>query len=525
MRAALVAIVMVALGAQAGWADPPPAGDVEATEPDNPGTTAGSAGDPAQKAEVTLDVLRTQPQVPTVRGGTLGVPAVLGTESLQATLSTQPASSGPSTQQLPGKLGFDLFTRLGGLRLFDSLTVEILAESYHQGLPHADMTAFPVLPQMTLTEIRDVGFRAQWSAGRDSRISEIKTSAVEAAKTGIGGTVVGSVVDQFIRRHRFAVTGGVRFLQRADLASDTLDFHGASAEMIGQYTMSHVADDEACKASHVAAAREHAERASTKLDVMAAGTAPRDAARSNAKKDTESARTTLAKPLDELTDHELDSVADDLRTANQHTRVLMQGWASSKPSGDRAPEANRHDAANDANGAAANPPAQPPAADANAAAESETHAAHAAAVAASTGCKTGGYGVTFFLGWSGSLLHTEKVQDDTRNSEEPLFHELRMSFGADLRSTFTGAGTTLLPRVGAYATLSWGWWHDRFATGPMSEQDPHNFQLEGALYVSGHLLSGFDAVVSFVALKPYGHSGTQFLVNVAPAIGAVIGGK
>ena len=49
----------------------------------------------------------------------------------------------------------------------------------------------------------------------------------------------------------------------------------------------------------------------------------------------------------------------------------------------------------------------------------------------------------------------------------------------------------------------------------------------GALYKFElrHLAGGLDAVVSFVALKPYGHGGIDFLVNIAPAIGAALGGQ
>ena len=497
MRAAVVAIVMGAWSGSTAWADDPPGAGGSGDSDVAVAAAAGSGAASLPATDVTLEVLRAQPQVPTVRGGTLGIPAVLGTESLQATLSTQPGASSTNTQQLPGKIGFDLFTRLGGLRLFDSFTVDILAESYKQALPHADLMVRPVVPQMTLTGIRDIGFRAQWSAGRDTKISEIKRSAATAA--GNGESVVGSVVDQFIRRHRFAITSGVRFLQRTDFASDVLDFQGASAELIGQYTLSRIGDDEACKAKHLDSLRTGVNKLTTQAkDIPEPSSAApaRAAAVSSVKQDAHSVEGVLAQPGGELSDRELDKIDDQLRKFSLHTRELKSLTPDGHADVDKL-----------------------------SALQTTATTTLTSAIGANTGCKTGGYGVTFFLGWSGSLLHTQKFEDDTRNSVEPLFRELRMSFGGDLRTTFTGTGTTLLPRIGAYATLSWGWWQDRVTGTPMPDQDPHSFQLEGAFYVSGHLASGFDAVVSFVALKPYGRSGTQFLVNVAPAIGAAIGGN
>jgi hypothetical protein len=145
---------------------------------------------------------------------------------------------------------------------------------------------------------------------------------------------------------------------------------------------------------------------------------------------------------------------------------------------------------------------------------------------ATTACNTDGYRITVFAGLSGTLLHTEAAHDDVArtNTEDPLFKEMRFTFGAEVQSSFTGAGSTLLPRIGFYTTLSHGTWKDRFAA-PGLNQDIHPFQVEGGLYVSGHVIGGFDVLLSFVALKSYGAGQTSYLINVAPAIGALLGGK
>jgi hypothetical protein len=466
------------------------------------GSGAGSGSADANKVDAVVDAMRLQPQVATVRGGTLGIPAVLGTDGLQITVSGQPASTGPTSAALPDKPGFDMFARLGGLQLFNSLTIDLLAESYKQTLPHVDLTNRPVLPHMRLTEVRDVGFRARWSTDHRATISIIKRYASEAPR--VGGTVSGSVVGQFVRQQQLAVTAGLRFLQRSDPTRDVLDFKGAAAETIVQYTLDHIDSNEGCKAGQVAAALTKTQGIQTELLQLdtahknnpAAGLPPdpqisRAIDSANKKANELVTRLSSSHGLD---DEELESVQDQLSRLIQQTGRLPPAPAP-------AP-------------APAPPPAPAPAPSA---------AAPPPPAQVVDGCKTGGFGVTFFGGFSATMLHTEKLHDEMQHIEDPLFKEVRFTAGGDLRTTFTGPGTTILPRFGAYATLSRGWWHDRFVLS--GGKDIDSYQLEAAMYISGHLLGGLDAVVSFVALKPYGHEGYDFLINVAPAVGAVLGGK
>jgi len=500
MRMLVMAVCGVAAWFQGVRADTPEPGS---------GSAAASAADATnqEKADAATDALRTQPQVPTVRGGTLGIPSVPGTDSLQAIVSGQPASTGPASAQLPDKIGFDVFARLGGLQLFDSFTIDILAESYKQSLPHVDLASRPVLPRMTLTELRDIGFRARWSTDRETKVSVIKRQAAEAPE--LGADLISSVVGQFVRHHQVTVIAGVRFLQRFDPAHDTLDFNGAASELIGQYTLDHVDDDKVCKNQQLTTARESVVSAAERLSRLPvpAGTAAEVAATRQvlavANEKANAANTSLVGP--DPDDDTIAKVQKDLDVVARQTDRLASIAASAASA---PPVAG---------------PANAPIAAEVALVRDKVNESMRSLGQAGASCKTGGYGLTLFAGVSGTMLHTQKLTDDTQHTEDPLFKELRLTAGGDMRTTFTSVGSTLLPRVGAYASLSRGWWHDRFAVSGGKDIDAYQF--EAALYVSGHLFGGLDAVVSLVALKPYGEDNFDFLINVAPAIGAALRGK
>jgi hypothetical protein len=184
MRAVIQAVFLGVIGGAIGGGVATANDGGNSGPPDVPVSSTDSPA--AEDAKATLTALRTQPQVPTVRGGTLGIPSVFGSEGLQAILSKQAIGTAPS-QPLPGKIDFDLFTRLGGLQLFDSFTVDILAESYKQDLAHVDLLTRPVLPHMLLTQLRDIGFRARWTTANNTQVSVIEQHARNAPN--IGGTV------------------------------------------------------------------------------------------------------------------------------------------------------------------------------------------------------------------------------------------------------------------------------------------------------------------------------------------------
>ncbi len=460
-------LVLLSLGMLIGG------GVAHAAEPAGDGSGSASKED----ADAAADAMKTQPQVPTVRGGSLGIPSALSANSAQIVVSGQPASSAASTAELPAKIGFDLFSRIGGLQLFDTVKVDVIAESYKQSIPHVDLLVRPVLPRMALREIRDVGFRIGLFGARKTTVSMIKSEAAEESKAG--GDPAGSVVSQFVRDQKIALTLGARFLQRSDPDRGVLDFQGASSEAILQFTHGRFTSFEDCKAVR---------RSSEVAKVQAAATVI-------------AATAVVAGELTELT------------TLRVKANQLQAGSPSDAALAATAADANKLRAL-----------IAPPALGL---APTVTKAVDALAdvniTQAASGCKTGGYAVTLFAGVSGTLLHTEKRFDDTQNIENPLFKEARFTVGGDIQTTYSGAGTTLLPRVGVYMAFSRGIWEDRFST--TEDKDIRSFQFEGALYVSGHLAGGLDAVVSFVALKSYGHGGIDFLVNVAPAIGAALGGQ
>lgn len=473
MRRMALAVLCMSIWGEVARADNPPdnhdaSGQAAATPPPSPKPTDTTSPDTQEAdAKATSAALQTQAQVPTVRGGTLGIPSSFSSEGLQAMVSSQASTKSSDTQVLPGKIGFDLFTRLGGITLFDHFSVDILAESYKQDLPHVDLLTKPALPRMTLTEVRDVGFRARLSSSRDTKVTVIDNSVKQ------GGNVKANVVGRFFRHHEYTFTLGARFLQRSTPDRDALDFHGASGEAIFHYSISKANEDTVCKIKTI-------EDINNKLLTAQQASAGR----------------VLAFPSIAIQDIDDDSV-NKAQGALQHSidsLIKIEIDASAK---------NKIDAAKQ---------------------RGELESIQAQLEEDRYACKTGGYGITFFAGVSGTMLHTEAKDDGMVITEDPLFKEARLSLGGEVQSSFTGGGSTLLPRVGGYMTLSRGSWKDLFA-GPSINRNIHPFQFEGGLYVSGHVIGGFDVLVSFVALKSYGSGGTSFLINVAPAIGALLGGK
>lgn len=461
--------------ARAQPAPPPAPAPAPAPDADASGPGSGSGSSAEVDAAATLAALQTQAQVPMVRGGSLGIPAVFDSEGLQATIRSQAAGTSTTDKALPGTIGFDLFTRLGGLQLFKHFTVDVIAESYKQSLPHVDLILRPVLPRMVVTEMRDIGFRARLSSSRETQVTVIKNNALQAAKDGT--SVKDSVAGQFFRHREISLTLGSRFLQRSIPGRDGLDFKGVAGELIVQGAQAITQQNTACK-------RKSAD------DI----------------KKTHEDLTKLAPLLaDDIRGRSIPSVYD--RDAVEKQREQIETALESLSKIITTPDAS--------------------AADKDVAAQHKAllHRLDTQLANATTGCNTDGYRISGFLGVSGTLLHTEAAHDDVAgtNTVDPLFKETRWTLGAEVQSSYTD-GSTLLPRVGAYATLSTGTWKDRFVA-PGLNQDIHPFQSEVGLYFSGHLIGGFDVLVSFVALKSYGGGQTTYLINVAPAIGAVLGGK
>lgn len=129
-----------------------------------------------------------------------------------------------------------------------------------------------------------------------------------------------------------------------------------------------------------------------------------------------------------------------------------------------------------------------------------------------------------FAGVSGSVLHTRVMQNATMSIEEPLVKELKLTLGAEIQTTGIVRGAKLLPRFGVYTAFTRNYWQHRFTPG--APKAIEGFQWEAAAYVSGHLISGLNALVSVGLLRPYGHDrGIAGIISVAPSIGAVLGGS
>ena len=105
----------------------------------------------------------------------------------------------------------------------------------------------------------------------------------------------------------------------------------------------------------------------------------------------------------------------------------------------------------------------------------------------------------------------------------PRFRELRASGGYELQAGKEEIGL-LLPRIGAYMMVSRGAWVNEQATGAQA-RDVHGWQVETALYASGHFSGGFSGLVSVGMLWPYGHEAEpQGFINFSPSIGTTLGG-
>lgn len=339
----------------------------------------------------------TQTQVPTFRGGTLGVPAPALSSGLQVVAAAETDINGDTPRD------FDLFTKLGGLSI-RNIDLDILAEKYRQDVPVIDLDAAQVSPRFDLTDFTAIGFRIRhrfersWSMVRkDARKLAQDTPTLTAdARTEETATKL------FDGRTGLTVSGGLRMFKRSSDAADLDTFGGIGGELAVQY-------------SHV---REDGKRPCLSPDRVKA-TTPKD---------------------------------------------------------------------------------------------------QAAAM-----CSDGkGYGGTLFASVSATHLNGSVRTTDEQMTASPAFTEYRVTIGGELQTPTAVNGAALLPRLGAYATFSRASWMNRH-TGADDEGNT-DYQLEAALYASGHFVGGFNGLVSFGVIRPYGDDSQWiYAINVAPAIGAKLG--
>jgi hypothetical protein len=128
---------------------------------------------------------------------------------------------------------------------------------------------------------------------------------------------------------------------------------------------------------------------------------------------------------------------------------------------------------------------------------------------------------------SGSTIQLSRANDKLGALPAifPRFGEWRSAIGYELRSSTTLADVTAAPRIGAYAAVSRANWSNEFATGVVAHHVTA-YRYEAAFYVSGHFFGGFNGLVSFGVVVPYGHDETPlYIISLTPAIGTALGSR
>lgn len=96
----------------------------------------------------------------------------------------------------------------------------------------------------------------------------------------------------------------------------------------------------------------------------------------------------------------------------------------------------------------------------------------------------------------------------------PSVSEVRLNGGIELRGSDGTAGKHGA-RIGLYGNVVRNHWHNEFNFGTV-ESDPHGYQSELGLYVSGNQ-GPFSGVVSASFVNSFGGAGWDFTINFAPA--------
>ena len=114
------------------------------TTPATPAATPDQANTAA--AETAEDSLASPPPIALFHGGSLGIPAPVGTRSVQAssTLKVDNPTDGSAVD-------FDFMAKVGGVNLYDKVQVDIVGEQYQQLLPVITLGGPAALPVMTTT--------------------------------------------------------------------------------------------------------------------------------------------------------------------------------------------------------------------------------------------------------------------------------------------------------------------------------------------------------------------------------------
>lgn len=128
-------------------------------------------------------------------------------------------------------------------------------------------------------------------------------------------------------------------------------------------------------------------------------------------------------------------------------------------------------------------------------------------------------GLTAFGSTSVTWLARDRSMDGSNLTVLPSQTEVRLTAGIAWRpSNFDPARSATF---GLQGSASWNFWDNEFARGaqPLGVRGR---SLEASLFLSGHVGSSFNGLISFGVLVPYGQSedGPRFVFTFAPAVAA-----
>lgn len=465
------ALAVAIINAPRARGDAPATSSVPTTD-EATGTSAASAA-----TEAVEDSLASPPPISLFHGGSLGIPAPVGTRSVQAssTLKVDNPTDGSAVD-------FDFMAKVGGVNLYDKVQVDIVGEQYQQLLPVITLGGPTALPVMTTTAVKSAGVRVVLRGTRRAfNVASMRDFDASLSRDATGARAAQRV---FVATSGDWWGFGLRALHPSLPGADEASLRGFATELTWQRVTDFDVSDE-CKAELTATA--------TRATADAAAAAAR-------LKVIDADLTELDKLLDETSSERLTTLlAPESSAAATALAALAQRRTDLEIAKAEATSAKKRGDVLKASAtqAQANP-------------QSVCGAARRH---------------TYFVSLAATYLNSQQLTpEDMPAIAMPEVVEVRVAGGAELQSG-TRLGKYLLPRLGAYAAVSGARWNDAFAMSGASDAVTQ-WQAELALYTSGHFTGGFSGLLSVGVLVPYGHDAEpQAFINIAPTIGAPLGGS
>lgn len=465
------ALAVAIINAPRARGDAPATSSVPTTD-EATGTSAASAA-----TEAVEDSLASPPPISLFHGGSLGIPAPVGTRSVQAssTLKVDNPTDGSAVD-------FDFMAKVGGVNLYDKVQVDIVGEQYQQLLPVITLGGPTALPVMTTTAVKSAGVRVVLRGTRRAfNVASMRDFDASLSRDATGARAAQRV---FVATSGDWWGFGLRALHPSLPGADEASLRGFATELTWQRVTDFDVSDE-CKAELTATA--------TRASADAAAAAAR-------LKVIDADLTELDKLLDETSSERLTTLlAPESSAAATALAALAQRRTDLEIAKAEATSAKKRGDVLKASAtqAQANP-------------QSVCGAARRH---------------TYFVSLAATYLNSQRLTpEDMPAIAMPEVVEVRVAGGAELQSG-TRLGKYLLPRLGAYAAVSGARWNDAFAMSGASDAVTQ-WQAELALYTSGHFTGGFSGLLSVGVLVPYGHDAEpQAFINIAPTIGAPLGGS